>query len=161
NPDVPESLSNLVMKLLNKDRNERPASAKDASKELQAIGKDLVRGVSKSGPMPVVVGVPEANPWQDIDATEVAQASADAAPSSSETLVTVEVDVKHISKKKLLIAVGLCGFVAAVLAGVILIIRGPNGRDTTVNVPDGSTVPVDPKGKVAVELPKPAKPPLA
>jgi eukaryotic-like serine/threonine-protein kinase len=49
---------------------------------------------------------------------------------------------------------GLALVAATVAGGVIIKVRKPDGKETTLTVPEGSTVYVDPKGATVVELPK-------
>lgn len=58
------------------------------------------------------------------------------------------------SKKKLLIGGGLLALLLAIIGGVINSITSKDGKTATVEVPEGSTVKGDGKGKVAVTLSK-------
>ena len=58
-----------------------------------------------------------------------------------------------LAEERLWIAAGLAGLFAVVLAGVIIKVTGPDGKETTVEAPDGSNVKVDPMGNVIVRVP--------
>jgi len=60
-PEVPPALSDLVMRLLNKDPDGRPASAREVAEALRAIEQVLV-----PGPSPHVAVAAEAGPWRDL-----------------------------------------------------------------------------------------------
>ena len=62
-------------------------------------------------------------------------------------------------RRRAWVAAGLAGALAAAFAGAIVVrIKRDDGRETTVEVPDGAAAKIDPQGNVEVTLPKPAAP---
>jgi serine/threonine protein kinase/Leucine-rich repeat (LRR) protein len=62
NPEVPAELSDLIMRLLAKDRNQRPASARAVMQELQALQHTSANATeSMTQPVPAPAASPRAN----------------------------------------------------------------------------------------------------
>jgi WD40 repeat protein/tRNA A-37 threonylcarbamoyl transferase component Bud32 len=80
-------------------------------------------------------------------------------------VTTVELPAPKRSRPSRRWRVGVAALFAgalAVLAGVIVVkVKGPDGKETEVTVPEGSKVDVDAKGNVTVQLPPPAAHALA
>ncbi len=80
NPSVPPSLSELVMRLLSKNPDGRPASAEAVAEELRAIetGRvNAVRVIPLDAPPPIILSQSEPDPFADLDATEASAAEAE------------------------------------------------------------------------------------
>lgn len=176
-PEVPFALSDLIMRLLAKDRENRPKSAAEVATTLRAIGKELVaaRKAASSGPLPVVVAYPRSvtqspapqfNPWTEIDATAPTSDAEKTDPTISERATP-----SHTEKSKprrrgigLWIAAGLASLfaVVAVMVAVGKLTRSkdkehpPAPGETVKNeakptLRPGKTQPnrADPDGKAA------------
>jgi len=177
NPQLPQALSDLTMRLLSKDRDGRPASAAEVSKELQAIARKVARGSTRSGSVQVLIPVaPQiaespvpANPYANIDSSSegksdvvapVHPASGSPQRPDSEGLATQAETLQPPpnSKKKLLFVGGLVVLLLAIVGGVIITLNGKDGKIAVVEVRDGSNVKNDPKGTASVTLPKETAP---
>ena len=112
NPAVTPALSALIMRLLAKDPDQRPASAQTVIQELQALLQ------------PAAVPV-DANPWADIDlpggVTEVASAPSEPTPESN----------RRRRRRWALVAAGLLGFALLFTAGIVIIVRDKDGKKIT------------------------------
>lgn len=117
NPDLPPILSNLIVQLLEKDRDKRIGSANDVAgvlKNLQPESTVVVVARPKS--------VVEANPWADIDASSTTNVITPVAeqPARASSRMTPAAPGKRASSKKgLLFGAGLLA--ALVLAAVIVV----------------------------------------
>ena len=81
------------------------------------------------------------------------------AASETSRLVRSPFAKRHLAasrRRKTFIAVGagLLGVAGIVLLAVMIRVRHPDGKETSVTVPEGSSVTVDDEGEVAVSLPK-------
>ncbi len=153
NPAVPAELADLIHALLSRDPAGRPASAAVTSDLLRRVERDLAakaNAPSPGGPLPVVADVSQSVPQYVPEAT---------GPAGT-LILTPETGPAGPAKprRRWLVAAGLLGVLAVVAAGVVITIRGKDGKETTVEVPDGSKVKVDPDGKVAVTLPPKVEP---
>ena len=106
-PEVSPTLSGLVMRLLAKDRERRPSSARAVAAELAILERGAGRPRRR---------------W------------------------------------RLAAAAALAACVTFLAAQVVIRIKGKDGKETEVTVPDGSKVAIDDKGRVRVELPGKHKP---
>ncbi len=82
-------------------------------------------------------------------------------PAGPESAVTTTYSVAPPRKprRRAWVAAGLAGALAAAFAGAIVLkIKRDDGRETTVEVPDGAAARIDPQGNVEVTLPKAAAP---
>jgi predicted Ser/Thr protein kinase len=135
NPEIPEALAGLVMRLLARHREDRPASAEAVLVELQAIEHQQA-SASPSRTAPV-------------------SAAAAASEPASQTLASVPVAAPEVRQRRwvvgLVAVLLLAGAVG--LGPVVLRITGPDGKQTEVSVPDGSKVAVNAKGEVDIRLP--------
>jgi len=147
-PDLPPALAELIMRLLAKDRNQRPASAREVSHTLRGILESLKTPTPAAQPVPVVVAPaqPVANPRADLDAAEPEKPVAPPRPQSTAK--------RRKPRRWALVAAGLASLAALILAGVILIIRDREGQEVArIEVKDGNTVEVKDK-KVTITPPK-------
>jgi len=147
-PDLPPPLAELIMRLLAKDRNQRPASAREVSHTLRGILESLKTPTPAAQPVPVVVAPaqPVANPRADLDAAEPEKPVAPPRPQSTAK--------RRKPRRWALVAAGLASLAALILAGVILIIRDREGQEVArIEVKDGNTVEVKDK-KVTITPPK-------
>ncbi|HUG91032.1 MAG TPA: protein kinase, partial [Planctomycetaceae bacterium] len=160
NPVVPTAVSDLIMRLLAKDPAGRPESARDVATTLRQIARERAATRKTGSAAPVTCPPPP-----EADAVPVTAAgnmvSDPGTEAFSPQLVTAPVGrrVRSDNTWKWM-AAALLAVAAVVAAGVVIIkITGPDGKETTIEVPDGSIVKVDPKGRVDLELPKDAKTP--
>lgn len=145
NPEVPQSLADLVHQLLSKEPEGRPASAEALVRELRKIEKEMsLRGVSQSGPMPVVMVAPPAQ----ISVTEPEVSPFELPSSKSIDILPPDLPQAKKPRNKGLIAAGLLAVLSVVVAGVVIItIRNPDGTETKIEVPKSSTVTLKEDGK--------------
>jgi len=170
NPAVPEPLAALIHQLLAKRADARPQSAAEVAKRVRAIAQDLAapRGQSAeqstSQPQMVyvpiqVTAVPEANPFADLDdpATELTSRE----PNEEQTVPAPA--RKKPGGKRPWVAAGLSMLLAAAMvAGIIIIIKNKDGTETKIEVPDGATVTVKGKdGKTLAKVGPEKNPPAA
>ncbi len=130
NPQIPQALADLVMRLLAKRREDRPASAGAVLQELQALERQRALA-------PTTVARPpsaEAAPGPPAPATPEAR--------------------RRRPRRRLLAAAALLGVAgAAVLGGVVIRITGKDGKQTEITAPEGSKITVNEKGEVDIKLP--------
>ncbi len=111
NPAVPAALSDLIMRLLEKDRTKRPGSAREVADQLDAVEHGLARGAAET------IAPPPSVPAQQTQPEE------------------------HLARprRRLLVAtLGLFAAAALVVGGVVLIVRGqrvevPDGSEVVVD----------------------------
>ena len=144
-PELPPALAKLIMRLLAKDRNQRPASANEVILTLRSILESLKAPTPATQPVPVVPLT---------QATDNREANARA----PQTLVAPPRPQPNAKGRKPrrwpLIAAGLAGLAALIVAGVIIIIRDREGKEIArIEVPDGRTVEVKDKN-VTITSPK-------
>jgi serine/threonine protein kinase len=91
NPAVPRPLSQLVMRLLEKDPTRRPASAREVAETIRKMQpENMVVVVAPAAP------AEESNPWADIDAQSMTEVPpAESEPSVMSLSPDSEVDSKH------------------------------------------------------------------
>jgi WD40 repeat protein/tRNA A-37 threonylcarbamoyl transferase component Bud32 len=133
NPAVPPALSELVMQLLRKDPAGRPASARAVAEALQAIER------SRPGRGPAPAAAVPAATAATLTLTPV-PAAAPAQPAAAPS--------RGRRRRLVAVAAGLLG-AAAVLAGIVVIIRDKQGNEVgRFNAPEGGKVEiVDDAGK--------------
>jgi serine/threonine protein kinase len=129
NRQIPQAVSDLVMQLLEKKPEDRPASAKEVVKIVQQMEKDLAAGILKPASETAAMTKPEAEP-----------AVTKPAPVSELPAVTAEMLQSFTPKRRkrpktkkrwnnpvLLIGGGVFGIAALVVAGIILFWETPKG----------------------------------
>src|SRR5579883_53281 len=143
-PDIPVALSDLIMRLLEKDREKRPKSAAEVAATLRAIGKELVAAQkAASGTLPIVVypqpitqsPAQQFNPWTEIDATAL---TSDA--EKTDPTITANTNPDRTEKTKprhrgagLWIAAGLVSlFAVAAVTVAVIKLRGPKDKEPPV-----------------------------
>ena len=132
NAAIPAELSDLVMRLLEKDPARRPASAREVVQALQALEKKLARK-------------------QEVeDRTEALQIAAPA-PERSADMASLPTAPRAIPPRRhigALVGLLLGGVVAAAVVAIVIIIRNKNGdKIAEVNVPPGGKVEIVDDGK--------------
>lgn len=154
NPQVPPALSDLVMRLLAKKREDRPESAAEVASALREIGKQLVaaKKLAEAGPLPVVVHpvpitqppAPEFNPFTEL-ATEPPAPAAKIEPQP------IEVVPPKRPGAGVWVGVGLalCLAIAAVVA--VVKFSGPKKKESA---PGADAVQRDPVPILPVSVPK-------
>ncbi len=147
NPGIPRELSDLVMKLLEKDPDRRPASAAEVVRTLEVLqGKPAL-----ATPIAPVAPGPNANPWEDITESEPVHTP----------MATPAVKAKR-GRTPLLAALGLLALVPLVwwLAVVILRVETANGTllveindaEPEARIKNGKLILTGPDGKVRYTL---------
>ncbi|MCE9531962.1 MAG: SUMF1/EgtB/PvdO family nonheme iron enzyme [Planctomycetes bacterium] len=180
NPNVPVELDRLIQRLMEKEREKRPASAEEVADALAAIEKPTNSGVPEVMYIAPIATAVE-NPFADIDHTDYQNpaSSEPSAPASFKNKAkkaspvasapkvrnsnTPAADADRLSgKSRRWLFVGLAGILAIVTAVIIIKITNKDGSVTELKVPDGSKVEVVDKGKTTVVVdPKPKKDPIA
>ena len=142
NPEVPQALSDLIMRLLAKDRAERPGSAAEVVAELREIGKQLVaaKKLADAGPLPIVVHpvpitqppAPEFNPFTELDAPAPPPPDADKPKAPA----TERASPPKRRETGVWVAVGLAALLA--VAGVVALVKfsGPKPKTPAPDAPD-------------------------
>ena len=161
NPNVPEPLAELIHQLLAKKADARPQSADEVVKRVRAIAEELSAPVAAAlavaqqlvyVPMQITA-VSEANPFEDIYATETE-------PESTEAEVRPAPVKKRSGTKWLLMASGVVALLAVAIGGFFVFKHkgGMDKKDDAVNkekegkTPSSGkspTAPVDPDRKAA------------
>jgi serine/threonine protein kinase len=153
NPQIPPDLGELAMRLLAKPREDRPASAQAVLQELQAITSGS-RGGSKVG----TEGGSKVGTEKEVLAKLFTfnpdpEEAVSIKPDTMRRLRAVSASPHRSIPWKWLIS-GTCAVLSLILAAQIVIrIRQGDGSETRIEVPKGSTVIVEDKGKVVVEVP--------
>jgi Tol biopolymer transport system component len=141
NPEVPPPLAELVMQLLAKDRDKRPATAQEVADRLQKIERALVKG-AKAGPSLVIPARP---PDAATQAPPAVPGPAPPRPRRTGTRVERTVTPPPKSRRGLLLGAG--GLTAAVLlGGLVILIKSKGGTTTRTEPPAGGTVTVAENG---------------
>jgi serine/threonine protein kinase len=143
NPAIPPALSALVMKLLEKDRNKRPAAAGEVQTTLLTIEKEFRASPSQPADLGLIV-VPKDNQAElgaiTAAATETTADDRKLRGKSNDRQSPSAENRSFVSRFRWpLIAVGaaVLGFMAIVLAGVILHWETPKGTvRVEINDPD-------------------------
>jgi serine/threonine protein kinase len=156
NPRIPSELAELAMRLLSKPRDERPASAQAVLQELQAIAPGS-RGGSKDAIE------------KEVEANHFAFNPVPENVVSNKKGVTGHVRAASPPPRRSIpwkwLAIGVLAPICFILAAQIVIrIQNKDGSEIKIEVPKGSKVIVEDKGKVVAQVPnlKPeAKPAVA
>jgi WD40 repeat protein len=149
NPDVPEPLAALVHQLLAKSADARPRSAEEVLARLRATAQEPTAPRVVYVPVQTA-SVPEANPFADIDVPDTEQMADDSAEFEGPPA-----EAPRRPRRWGVAVAALLVAALAVVAGVIVVkVKGPDGKETEVRVPEGSKVDVDAKGNVTVSLPR-------
>jgi hypothetical protein len=123
NPQVPPALNHLIQRLLAKNAADRPSSAESVAKTLRTL--DLQEDTAALSPPSPPQPPPLPAPI----------------PPRRRRLVPMA-----------LAALALFGM-TALLAGIVIRIRSKDGRETTIEVPEGSKVSIEAGGKAVRALP--------
>ena len=157
NPNVPESLAELIHQLLAKKPEDRPQSATEVAKRLRAIQEERAAPVpmaaegSTSQPVvvhPVPMPPPIVVPMSVTAQPEIALADMDAhATTDAEPAVAAsKPERKKSGGKGVLIGVGVAVLLAAVVVAVVVSQLGKKGQPVAdKKEPDGKPVTPDPK----------------
>ena len=156
NPAVPESLADLIRRLMAKNPDHRPASALVVAKELDQISASLKNDskpeVSTSQPqviyVPMAISVQEVNPFENID-----EPTDDEAPEA-EVEAPLKPPRKFPTKPVGAVFLGLVALV--VVAQIIIKVTNKDGTVTELKVPEGSKIEVN--GKTIATDPKKTNP---
>jgi predicted Ser/Thr protein kinase len=175
NPQIPGPLAGLVMRLLAKRAEERPASAAEVIRAIQTIERQRSQAApaEPAAPMPAATGVvPPAG-----QATHIAGRGESKDPSEKDVAAklfatnptleqvasinsraTANVGAASAPPRRSLpwkwLAIGIVAAICVIPAAQLVIrIRQPDGSETTIEVPKGSTVIVEDQGKPIVEVP--------
>jgi eukaryotic-like serine/threonine-protein kinase len=139
NPEIPDSLAQLVHQLLAKKPDERPQTADEVAWRARAIAEELTaRATSTPMPQVVALSVPvavqsEHNAFANLDATET-----EPDPESSVSVARLAEPVrKKAGGKTMWIAAGLAVLLAVVAVAVVAV-GLKNGRETKTDAPDAS-----------------------
>jgi len=154
NPEIPADLSQLVMDLLAKNPNQRPASARAVIERLNRIGK------------PVPVAVPDSDPTRIATVNPFADINAVGEPTETVPVDRAKRPTRQRAKPTVAIALGLAGLLAmTIVAGIIVIVRDRDGKKIAeIEVPDGGKVeivdapPKPPQPKATPQANDPAEP---
>jgi serine/threonine protein kinase len=166
NPQVPEPLADLIRRLLAKNPADRPATAADVVKELDAIGtaaKKPAAAVDPDAPTvaaaqvvytPMAVTVPPNNPFEYLVGEG---SSVEDRPSAVEPARAAGKRGKAPPWPLIAAAAGFAFLLLAGLAGIIIKITNKDGTVTEIKVPDGSKIEVSKDGKPLVAVGPDAK----
>jgi serine/threonine protein kinase len=180
NPNVPESLAQLIHQLLAKKPEQRPQTAAEVAKRLRAVLEQLlnpgapastasgsvpaVSAPDVSGSQPVVVhAIPHQPPL-------VAPMSVTAQPESVFANLTDENENEDATREeeydeapapapkraggKVGLIVGVAALVLALIAAAVIVIKIKNkdGTETEIKVPEGASIEVTKDGKSIVKV---------
>jgi serine/threonine protein kinase len=138
NRDIPEPLATLVMRLLAKRPENRPASAQAVLDQVRAIEWEPAKE-SPTRALP-----PKASP------ADVSRPTPAPEPLAKKQ---AEVQPRRPRRWPAVASATLGIVVLIVLGGVIIRITGKDGKVTELTVPDGSKIAITEKGEVDVKLP--------
>lgn len=128
NPEIPQQLSDLVMKLLSKDPAQRPQTAQEVVK----ITEDITRALANS--------------------SVETQTSAIKLPPASGIAINWTKSVPYLTRNRIVaaVALGLLGVLAVgIAAQVVIRIKDKNGNTTAEIIPPpGSTITVETAGDI-------------
>jgi serine/threonine protein kinase/Leucine-rich repeat (LRR) protein len=166
-PELPPNLADLIMRLLAKDRNLRPASARDVARELRNIletwktaghspspstampGRQVALPLAQPVSSPVRESEVENNPW-------ISLASSEDTPSPETPLRTQRQPRRSRPYLPLLVAFGIAGLAILILLGAItIIIRDKSGKEIArLEIDEGSIVEVKEGGRIVKVWPQ-------
>ncbi len=150
-PDCPTGLADLIHRLLAKNRDHRPATAKAVADELLRLDRDG----SQTEVMlpPIVEAMPVADPWAAIDdgPSELIQTASAALPVP---VVDASASSTPARRKPWLVVLPLLLLLLAGGGYVIIKVTNKDGTTTELKVPDSAKVEViDNKGKTVALVP--------
>ncbi|HLQ45981.1 MAG TPA: hypothetical protein VK137_14675, partial [Planctomycetaceae bacterium] len=148
-PDIPPEVNALFQRLMAKSRSDRPSSALEIVREIDAIVKSGARGPraspskTTSPPTPATNHTPaacataeHAQTLSDLfDAIQADQRTVTLAP----TLATVAARGPRANRRWL---IALAAVASLILAGIIIVIKHKDGTTTKIKVPDGAQVEI-------------------
>ncbi|WP_020470120.1 protein kinase domain-containing protein [Zavarzinella formosa] len=150
-PDCPASLADLIHRLLAKQRDHRPPTAKAVADELLKLERD--GSLTLDAPAPMVELMPVADPWASIDGEPLASSKSTIAARPSRKADASP--PRTANRKSWLIFLPLL----LLLAGggyVIIRVTNKDGTTTELKVPDPAKIElVDDKGKTVAVMPLP------
>lgn len=166
-PELPPSLADLIMRLLAKERNLRPASAREVVRELKTIQetyKSTGHPPSPQTAMPVgQLVLPLAQPISSLARESEAEnnpwtslASSEDTPSPTTPLRIQRQPRRSRPYLPLLVASGIAGLAILILLGAItIIIRDKSGKEIArLEIEEGSTVEVKEGGRIVKVWPQ-------
>ena len=165
-PAIPSAVSAWVAKLLMKNAEDRPASAKAALAELAAIEKALKPTNTPAAATPTLPPpMPVMNANESLPVEQPINEPPGLPRWNEKETETQSTGINPVARKgaKKLLALGFLGLALALVAGFIIIkVTNKDGTVTELKVPDGSKVEVtDGSGKTVVIEPNPKKDTLA
>ena len=159
-PRVPKSLSDLIVRLLAKNRDERPKSAAEVAAALRQIGRELV-AARKAGELPFVVhpvsvtspAETQFDPWTEIDAEPTPEVSAHSGVGTAHAPALHKKTASARSRGAgIWIAAGLASLLAVVLAVAVIRFETPQGT-LVVEINDPEVEARFKKGKLVLAGP--------
>ncbi len=175
NPQIPGPFADLVMKLLAKNAQDRPASAAEVIRAIQTIERQRLQAApaETEARKPVATGVaPSAGLVTHIGGRKESKERAekdvatglfafDPTPervATVKSLPTAKVREASAPPRRNIpwkwLAIGMFAATCVVFAAQIIIrLRNPDGSETKIEVPKDSKVIVEDKGKVILEVP--------
>ncbi len=142
-PDIPDWLCGIVIKLMAKQTDDRFQSAG----EVAALLEQCLAHVQQ----PTVVPLPAYSPLPPGEGQEVGAINSPLLPGEGQGVRVA--DARRRRRPWLKAAIALVFFGGLALAFAILIHLKKDNKTTTIEVPEGSTARIDPRGAVTVELP--------
>jgi serine/threonine protein kinase/formylglycine-generating enzyme required for sulfatase activity/regulation of enolase protein 1 (concanavalin A-like superfamily) len=129
NGEIPQALSDLVMKLLEKKSEDRPASAKEVVKIIQQMEKDLAAGTLKpaSATAPMPKAMPKPAVAQSIAVSELPSITAEVPQPPTMRKRKRAKSKKRRNNLVFLIGGGVLGIAALIVAGIIVFWETPKG----------------------------------
>jgi eukaryotic-like serine/threonine-protein kinase len=172
NPDIPDAVAELIHRLLAKDPAARPQTAQEVADAFAGLARAHAAGeLSASSPPPLATATAATTPVREVVYVQIpvtmmpenslfADIDVDDEPTELDRPKAERPQAAKPSGMGIWVAVGLAAVVAIALVGIVILkVTGPDGKETTVEVPSGSTVKIDSKGKIDVTLPKDKKAP--
>jgi serine/threonine protein kinase/regulation of enolase protein 1 (concanavalin A-like superfamily) len=138
NPEIPQPLSDLVMKLLEKKPEDRPESAKEVVKIVQQMEKDLAAGTLKPASETAPAIRPKPAVAKPEPVSELPSVTAEMPQPTSNRKRKRSKSKKRRDNPILLIGGGVFGIAALVVAGIILFWETPKGT-VRVEINDPNT----------------------
>jgi WD40 repeat protein len=146
NPEVPRALSDLVMRLLEKDRSQRPASAGEVVAQLQALEKSL--GGASATDRPRAHRAPELPTFAFGAESEKSSGRRSGAATRPRVAVSgTRPARKHSSKRLLPFVLGGVSLLAVALVVAFVVMLGRGKKDGPGLVERGNEAAPDPVGE--------------